>query len=130
MPAPTPEMMEDFKQNLEKMQQDMQATYAGLSDTTLKGYSDDQMLGIEMTATYQLKNWEFDERALKGGMQAFKQRLTEAWNNLNQEIQGATQNKTRELLEKMPIPDEMKNMSGGMPKFPGAIEHDASDRGA
>ena len=111
MPTPTPEMMDEFKTNLEKMQKEMQATYSGLADTTITGTSDDGILTIEMTATYQLINWDFDERALQGGMQQFKARLSEAWLDLNGKIQGATQSKTMELLNNMPIPDEMKQMN-------------------
>ena len=114
MPSPTPEMMDEFKNNLEKMQKEMQATYSGLADTNIVGTSEDKLLRIEMTATYQLVNWDFDERALKGGMQEFKKRLTEAWNDLNTSIQGATQNKTMELLNSMPIPEEMKKMNSNM----------------
>ena len=126
MPQPTPEMMEDFKTNLENMQREMQATYSGLADKHMSGTSDDRLLTIEMTATYQLVNWGFDERALQGGMQEFKNRLSQAWLDLNGKIQGATQDETMKLLNNMPIPDEMKQMNKNMlpqAKQPLNIDH-------
>jgi DNA-binding protein YbaB len=114
LPKPTPEMMQEFEENMKKMQEDMKKTYSGLADTNLKGTSKDGLISIEMTATYQLVNWDFNELALKGGMPEFKTRLTEAWEDLNSKIQGATQSKTMELLNNMPIPEEMKQVNNGL----------------
>ena len=104
-------LLDDIKSSIMDMQAQMQSTYSNLSDLKLIGESHDKTVKIVMTATYAFEDIEFDERALAGGVREFKWRVREAWKNLSEEIQKATQAKTMELLQGMQIPDEIKNLS-------------------
>lgn len=104
-------LLDDIKSSIMDMQNQMQDTYSGLSDLKLEGESHDKTVKIIMTATYAFEDIEFDERALAGGVKEFKWRVREAWKDLSEKIQQATQAKTMELLQGMQIPDEIKNIS-------------------
>lgn len=111
--------IEQLKENLGAMQEQMKTTYGALAETMITGRSDDELVSIEMSATYKLgePGWLFDERALKGGLQAFKQRLSEAWEDLNQNIQSTTQKQTMQLLQSMPMPEGIKDMDSLLPNL-------------
>lgn len=112
VPAPTDNrLLEDIKTSIMDMQQQMQATYSNLADLKLSGESHDKTVKITMTATYSFEDIEFDERALQGGVKEFKWRIREAWKNLSENIQKATQSKTVELLKSMNIPDDIRNIT-------------------
>lgn len=104
-------LLDDIKSSIEEMQNQMQDTYSGLSDLRIEGESHDKTVKIVMTATYSFEDIEFDERALAGGVKEFKWRVREAWKDLSEKIQQATQAKTMELLQGMQIPDEIKGIS-------------------
>jgi len=104
-------LLADIKSSIADMQQQMQSTYSNLADIKLTGESHDKTVKITMSATYDFEDIEFDERALQGGVKEFKWRIREAWKNLSEKIQQTTQNKTVELLQKMQIPEDIKNIT-------------------
>lgn len=105
-------LLADIKNSIVDMQQQMQSTYSNLADIKISGESHDKTVKITMSATYDFEDIEFDERALQGGVKEFKWRIREAWKNLSEEIQKTTQSKTVELLQKMQIPEDIKNITG------------------
>lgn len=104
------ELIKDIQNSIKDMQDRMQATYSSLSQLELIGESHDKTVRIIMTATYDFKDIEFDERALQGGIKEFRWRIREAWKNLSEKIQETTQSKTVELLQTMQIPEDIKNL--------------------
>ncbi|WP_267256539.1 YbaB/EbfC family nucleoid-associated protein [Coxiella endosymbiont of Ornithodoros maritimus] len=105
------QLLSDIKKSITDMQQQMQATYSNLADLKLLGESDNKTVRITMTATYNFKYIEFDERALQGGVKEFKWRIREALKNLCEIIQKTTQSKIIELLQSMHIPEDIRNLS-------------------
>lgn len=105
------QLLENIKNSIMDMQTQMQSTYSSLADLKLIGESHDGTVRITMTATYSFEDIEFSEAALKGGIKEFKWRVREAWKNLSEKIQQATQEQTMQLLQSMQIPDEIKNIS-------------------
>jgi len=105
------QLLDDIKSSIMDMQNQMQSTYANLSNVKLSGESHDKTVKITMTATYGFEDIEFDEKALQGGLKEFRWRVREAWKNLSEEIQKTTQSKTIELLQGMQIPEEIKNLN-------------------
>ncbi len=104
------DLLDDIKNSILNMQNQIQDTYSDLADTRLIGLSNDKTVKIVMSATYAFEDIEFDERALLGGIKEFKWRVREAWKELSDKIQETTQNKTLELLQTMEIPDDIKNL--------------------
>ena len=104
-------LLDDIKNSIVDMQQQMQSTYSNLADIKLTGESHDKTVKITMTATYGFEDIEFDEKALRGGVKEFKWRIREAWKNLSEAIQKTTQAKTIELLQSMNIPEDIRNIS-------------------
>lgn len=121
----TDKLLEDIQSSIMNMQSQMQNTYQNLASVTVYGESTDKTVRITMTATYAFQDIEFNEKALQGGINAFKTRIREAWEDVVKKIQEATQAKTLELLKEMQIPEEIRNMS--MPAAQGALEKDKSD---
>ena len=105
------QLLDDIKSSIMDMQNQMQSTYANLSNVKISGESHDKTVKITMTATYGFEDIEFDEKALQGGLKEFRWRVREAWKNLSEEIQKTTQSKTIELLQGMQIPEEIKNLN-------------------
>lgn len=117
-------LLSEIKNSIMAMQQQMQDTYARLGETKVSGKSRDGYIEIIMTATYQFDDIVINPRALgdatgKYSMNDFKERIKEAWRDLSEKIQKTTQNKTVELLQKMNIPEDIKNI---------AIDEEGSDR--
>ena len=115
-------LLSDIQNSIMDMQTSMQSTYQNLADIKVTGESSDKTVVITMTATYGFVDIDFNDKALVGGVKEFKLRIREAWDNVVKKIQVATQAKTMELLQKMQIPDEIKNLS--MPADQKAIEKD------
>ncbi len=105
------ELLNDIQSSIKDMQTQMQSTYSNLADIEVEGFSADKTVKIIMSGTYEFKDIEFDERALKGGVKEFKWRIREAWKNLSESIQKTTQEKTVELLQGMNIPEDIKNIN-------------------
>ncbi len=105
------QLLEEIKSSIMNMQDQMKSTYSNLSGTKIIGESNDKTVRVIMTATYSFEDIEFDERALQGGIKEFKWRIREAWKDLSEKIQKATQSKTMELLKGMNVPDDIRNMS-------------------
>lgn len=106
-------LLNDIKNSIMDMQNQMQNTYSNLAETKLIGESHDGSVRIIMSATYSFEDIEFTEQSLKGGIKEFKWRIREAWKNLSEKIQQTTQEQTMQLLQSMQIPDEIKNISMG-----------------
>jgi DNA-binding protein YbaB len=109
-------LLAEIKNSIMAMQQQMQDTYARLGETKVSGKSRDGYIEIIMTATYQFDDIVINPRALgdatgKYSMNDFKERIKEAWRDLSEKIQKTTQNKTVELLQKMNIPEDIKNIA-------------------
>ncbi len=102
--------MEEFENNMKKMQADMEEAYRKLSDMQLSGASDDQTLKVVLSATYELIDIQFDEKALQGGMQEFQARIRQAWNTALKQVQQTTQSQTMELFKDM-VPEEVRQMA-------------------
>jgi DNA-binding protein YbaB len=115
-------LLSDIQNSIMDMQTSMQNTYQNLADIKVTGESSDKTVVITMTATYGFVDIDFNDKALVGGVKEFKSRIREAWDNVVKKIQEATQAKTMELLQKMQIPDEIKNLS--MPADQKAIGKD------
>lgn len=113
-------LLEDIQNSIVNMQSQMQNTYQNLSTVIVQGESADKTVRITMTATYAFQDIEFNEKALQGGINAFKTRIREAWEDVVKKVQEATQAKTLELLQQMQIPEEIRNIS--MPADQKAIE--------
>lgn len=107
------QLLDEIKNSIMDMQNQMQSTYSSLSETMLVGESHDKTVKVTMTATYEFNDIEFGEAALRGGIKEFRWRIREAWKNLSEQIQKTTQAKTMELLQGMQIPDDIKNLTGG-----------------
>ena len=116
------QLLSDIKNSIMDMQTQMQSTYQNLADIKVSGESSDKTVKITMTATYGFEDIDFNDKALQGGVKEFKLRIREAWKNVVEKIQEATQAKTIELLQQMQIPDEIKNLS--MPTDQQAISQD------
>lgn len=117
-------LLSDIQSSIMDMQSQMQNTYQNLNNVKVNGESSDKTVRIIMTATYTFVDIEFNDKALQGGVSAFKTRIREAWEDVVKKIQEATQAKTMELLQQMQIPEEIRNLSA--PTDQQAIE-DASD---
>lgn len=104
-------LLNNIKSSIVDMQSQMQNTYASLQTLKITGESNDKTVKITMTATYQFEDIEFGPAALQGGPREFRYRIAEAWKNLSENIQKATQEKTIELLQGMQIPDEIRNLN-------------------
>ncbi len=120
-------LLSDIKTSILDMQNQMQSTYQNLADIKVSGKSIDGTVEVIMTATYGFVDMRFTKEALQGGVEEFKKRVREAWENVVKKIQEATQAKTMELLQQMQIPDEIKNLS--LPADQKAIESDDDDKG-
>ena len=105
------DLLSNIKNSILDMQTQMQTTYQNLADIKVNGESSDKTVKITMTATYGFEDIDFNEKALQGGVKEFKLRIREAWQNVVEKIQQATQAKTMELLQQMQIPEEIKNLS-------------------
>lgn len=119
------QLLSDIKNSIMDMQTQMQSTYQNLADIKVSGESSDKTVKITMTATYGFEDIDFNDKALQGGVKEFKLRIREAWKNVVEKIQEATQAKTIELLQQMQIPDEIKNLS--MPTDQQAIGQDKDE---
>ncbi len=109
-------LLAEIKNSIVAMQQQMQATYARLGETKVSGKSNDGLVEIIMTATYQFEDIKINPRAFadangKFSQKEFEYRLREAWKDLSEKIQKTTQSKTIELLQTMDIPEDIKNIS-------------------
>lgn len=109
-------LLAEIKSSILSMQQKMQETYARLGDTKVNGKSNDELIEIIMTATYQFEDIKINPRAFadangKFSQKEFEWRLREAWKNLSEKIQKTTQSKTVELLQGMNIPEDIRNIS-------------------
>src|SRR3990167_6922654 len=121
------DLLSNIKNSILDMQTQMQTTYQNLADIKVSGESSDKTVKITMTATYGFEDIDFNEKALQGGVKEFKLRIREAWQNVVEKIQQATQAKTMELLQQMQIPEEIKNLS--IPADQQAIGHDDNEGG-
>lgn len=104
------QLLDEIKSSIMEMQTQMQSAYADMSSIKLIGESHDKSVKIIMTATYTFEDIEFGEKALQGGLREFRWRVREAWKDLSEKIQKTTQSKTMELLQGMPIPEDIKNL--------------------
>lgn len=109
-------LLTEIKNSIVAMQQQMQETYARLGETKVSGKSNDGLIEIVMTATYQFEDIKIHPRAFadaagKFSQKEFEYRLREAWKDLSERIQKTTQSKTVELLQSMNIPEDIKNIS-------------------
>lgn len=109
-------LLSEIKNSIMAMQQQMQDTYARLGETKVSGKSRDGLVEIVMTATYQFDDILINPRALgdangKYSLNDFKERIKDAWRDLSEKIQKTTQSKTVELLQKMNIPEDIKNIA-------------------
>jgi DNA-binding protein YbaB len=103
-------LLDDIKSSIMDMQSQMQDTYKTLSDTKVTGKSKDGTVEIVMLANYTFCDIDFDKKALSDGVKEFKWRIREAWKDVTEKIQEATQAKTVELLKGMDIPEDIKSM--------------------
>ncbi len=103
-------LLDDIKSSIMDMQTQMQDTYNTLSDTKITGTSKDGSVEIIMLANYTFCDIDFDKKALSDGVKEFKWRIREAWKDVTEKIQKATQEKTVELLQGMDIPEDIKSM--------------------
>lgn len=111
MSNPDNKLLDEIKQSIMGMQNQMQSTYSDLGDIILEGASTDGTVKITMSATYVFQDIEFDEKALEGGVKEFKWRIREAWKNLAESIQKTTQEQTVQLLQGMDIPEDIRNIT-------------------
>src|SRR3989338_9313822 len=119
------QLLSDIKNSIMDMQTQMQSTYQNLANVKVFGESIDKTVRITMTATYTFVDIEFNDKALQGGVGAFKTRIRESWEDVVKKIQEATQAKTMELLQQMQIPEEIRNIS--IPADQKAIEKNGSE---
>lgn len=109
-------LLDDIKKSIIEMQSQMQQTYSNLGETRISGFSHDKTIEIIMTATYQFVDVNINPKAFANSEGRFSQkefewRLREAWTDLSKRIQETTQSKTIELLQKMQVPEEIKNIT-------------------
>lgn len=108
-------LIDELKSSIGSMQERMQKTYQDLSSTKLEGVSADETVKIIMTATYQLVDLDFNEKALFGGLDKLKSRIKEAWEDLGEKIKIATQSQASSLMQNMELPEEMQQLSQDKP---------------
>lgn len=104
-------LMKELEQNMQDMKQNLEQTFKGLDEEIFTGKSSDGSFSVEMTGTYNLKDIDFGKQALQGGVTEFKWRIREAWKNLMEQIQEATQKKTMDLLGNMNLPPELQGFA-------------------
>ncbi len=109
-------LLAEIKNSIVAMQQQMQDTYARLGETKVSGKSRDGLSEIIMSATYQFEDIVINPLALgdangKYSLNNFKDRIKDAWRDLSEKIQNTTQSKTVQMLQKMNIPEDIKNIS-------------------
>lgn len=102
----TGELMKELEQNMQEMKANLEETFKGLDNEVFTGVSSDKTFKVEMSGTYKLIDIEFDKPALQGGISEFKWRIREAWKDLMEKIQDATQKKTMDLLGNMNMPED------------------------
>jgi DNA-binding protein YbaB len=109
-------LLTEIRNSIVAMQQQMQTTYAKLGELLINGKSNDGLVEIIMTATYQFKDIKinagaFGDAAGKFSLKEFENRLRQAWEDLSKKIQKTTQQETLELLKGMNIPEDIQNIA-------------------
>ena len=106
------ELMKELEDNMKAMKDNLEDTFNGLDKEVFTGHSSDKTLNVQMSGTYKLIDIDFNKPALQGGITEFKWRIREAWKNLMDQIQEATQKKTMDLLGNMNLPPELQELAG------------------
>jgi DNA-binding protein YbaB len=105
-------LMKELEQNMQDMKSNLEDTFKGLDEEVFVGESSDKSFKVEMSGTYKLREIDFGKQALQGGVTEFKWRINEAWKNVMEQIQEATQKKTMDLLGNMQLPPELQGFAG------------------
>jgi DNA-binding protein YbaB len=100
-----------IQNSIVNMQGQFKKAYEQLSHEVITGESKDKTMKITITATQQFRDCEMVQEALVGGFTAFRARLKEALENLFEKLTQTTQSRTLSMLQNMPIPDEIKDLS-------------------
>jgi DNA-binding protein YbaB len=108
------QLVNQIKDSIAGMQDEMQATYAKLSGEEVIGKSGETpnpYVQIIMKANYDMVDLMFEKEALQGGVNEFKFRIKAAWKDALQQIQQITQARTMELLQGMNIPNDLQGLN-------------------
>ena len=107
------ELVNQIKDSIAGMQEDMKATYEKLSSEQIVGKSSetpDPYVQIILRANYELIDLLFEKEALQGGVTEFKHRIKTAWKDALTQVQQVTQARTMELLQGMQIPEHLRGL--------------------
>ncbi|OGT67656.1 MAG: hypothetical protein A3J38_01485 [Gammaproteobacteria bacterium RIFCSPHIGHO2_12_FULL_45_9] len=103
-------LLNDIKGSIMQMQDHMKTAYEKLSQEIVTGSSPDGSVKIMLTATNEFKDIEISKDAVQGGFVEFKERVKAAFQDVTKRLQETTQAKTLELLQGMPVPEDIRNL--------------------
>jgi DNA-binding protein YbaB len=107
-------LLDQIKNSISGMQDDMKTTYDKLSGEQVVGQSSEKpepYVKVIVKANYEFVDLLFDKNALQGGVSEFKHRIKTAWSDALGQVQKITQERTMELLKGMNIPPNLQGLS-------------------
>jgi DNA-binding protein YbaB len=105
------DLVDQIKNSISGMQDQMKDTYQQLSSEDVVGKSNETpnpLVKVVLKANYEFVDLSFDKNALEGGVQEFKFRIKTAFNDAIAQVQKITQEKTMQLLQGMNIPPHLQ----------------------
>lgn len=102
------DLLEQFQNSMQNMQNQMQTTYQALEKMPVTGESGG--VTITLSCTYKFIDIDIQPKAMQGGLKDFVYHIRQAWTLACDKIQKTTQGKTMELLEAVDIPDSIRKM--------------------
>lgn len=108
------DLLNQIKNSISGMQDDMKSTYDKLSGEEVIGTSNetpDPFVKVVVKANYEFVDLLFDKQALQGGVSEFKFRIKTAWSDALSQVQKITQARTMELLQGMNIPPNLQGLN-------------------
>ena len=108
---PEKQLIDQIKNGIAGMQDQMKNTYQQLSSSDVVGRSNEKpspYVQIILKANYEFVDIQFEKNALDGGVGEFKFRIKTAFNDAIKQVQKITQEKTMQLLQGMNIPPHLQ----------------------
>ena len=112
---PDKNLIDQLKNSIAGMQDQMKNTYEQLSSSDVTGQSAEKptpYVKIILKANYEFVDIQFEKNALEGGVGEFKFRIKTAFNDAIKQIQKITQEKTMQLLQGMNMPPHLQQSLG------------------
>ena len=112
---PEKQLIDQIKNSIAGMQDQMKNTYQQLSSSDVVGKSAETpspFVQIILKANYEFVDIQFEKNALEGGVGEFKFRIKTAFNDAIKQIKKITQEKTMQLLQGMNMPPHLQQSLG------------------